>query len=152
MNGEPLQSFRVKLPVLWRAMFPALLAGALTARAWRLLQGEPFAWPDTLPLMGVAAVAVVLTHALQPTQANGQGLKLMTVWGYRRWMRWDEIASASLAKLLLQPSIRVQDRQGRVGWIARDTQGLSRLHALALVAGGARHPLARVLETPLHAL
>lgn len=148
-----MQSFPVKLPTLWRQVFPGLVLGALLGRASQALQGETFSWPHTAPLMVAAAVVVLLGHALQPTQAGPAGLRAMTPWGFRRAVPWDDIASASFARMfLLQPSIRLLDKQGRSYWIARDTKNLPGLHGVAQTYGGRSHPLTRVLEVPLYKL
>jgi hypothetical protein len=147
------QAFRVRLPALWRQAFPGLMAGAVTARLLDVLQGRAFSWPQTLPLMVVAAVMVVSLHLLLPLRAGPRGLKALNVWGWPRHVAWEEVVEARLARVMwLYPSIRLSDTRGRSLWISLDTQNLAGLHALARTHGGAAHPLTRVLETPLHAL
>jgi hypothetical protein len=147
-----MQSFHVKFPALWRQTFPALVLGAVCARLWQWVHGEPFSIPQTMPLAGVAAVMVLLVHYLQPTLAGPGGVKAMNVWGFRSFLRWDAIAEASFGRYLLQPSIKLVDRRGRRYWIARETKNLQALHRLAAEFGGSAHPLKRILETPLHSL
>lgn len=148
-----LKSFPVKIPTLWRQAFPGLLLGALVARAYQWSQGGAFSWPNTLPLMALAAALVVLIYFFQPTQAGAAGLRVMNVWGVRRFLAWPDVASAGLARLyFVQPSLKLTDRLGRSYWIARDTQDLRGLHALCVQHGGPTHPLTRALETPLFEL
>lgn len=148
-----MQSFPVRIPSLWRQALGGLTAGAVAARLLQWGQGEAFSWPTSWPLMGLAAVIVVLTHFLQPTRAGPDGLKLMTNWGFRRRLRWTDVRQVTLARAhLLQPALKVLDHQGRVHWIDRDTKDLRGLHELALRHGGEDHPLTRALRTPLHAL
>ena len=153
LRSAPLKSFPVKIPTLWRQAFPGLLLGTIVARLSLWVQGEPFTLPSTLPLMAIAAVLVVLIYYLQPTLAGERGLKAMNVWGVRKFVNWSDIESVNFARwYLVQPSLRLVDRGGRTYWIAKDTKDLGALHALAVKHGGASHPLARALETPLHAL
>jgi hypothetical protein len=148
-----MQSFRVKLPALWRQTFPALVIGASLAQVINWLEGQPWSWPPTLLLMGIAAVMVLGMHWLQPTQAGPQGLRLMGADGLRRAVRWDEIVEVRMGRMHgLQPALRIIDRRGRSLWLPRDTHDLRGLHALALHHGGAEHPLTRALATPLYAL
>jgi hypothetical protein len=148
-----VHSFPVKLPALWRQVFPALLIGAVLARTLLWLQGRPFTWPDTLPMMGAAVVMVLAMHYFQPTQAGARGLHVMNTWGVRRWLAWDEVAAVSFGRLyFLHPSMRLKDRAGRSYWIATDTKNLQGLHTLAQSHGGAQHPLVQALETPLYRL
>jgi hypothetical protein len=148
----PDAAFRVKLPALWRQVFPGLLAGAVVGRVLLWLEGKPFSWPQTLPLMAVAAVVVVLVHVLQPARAGAGGLLLMTTWGYRRRLAWADIVSAEFGRFVFLPSLRLKDTRGRSHWIERDILGLPALYALAREHGGPAHPLTRALETPLYAL
>lgn len=148
-----MQSFPVKLPTLWRQVFPAGLFGALLGRGLLWLEGQPFSWPNTLPLMAVAALGVLAIYFFQPNQAGPGGLNLMNSWGFRRRLEWSDIQSADFARMYyLQPSVRLKDARGRSHWIATDTKDLKGLHALAVAHGGADHPLARALETPLYKL
>lgn len=148
-----MKDFPIKLPTLWRQVFPAMVLGGLTSRGLLWLQGQPFNWPDTLPMMAVAAVLVLMIHFLQPTQAGETGLHVMTIWGFRRRLAWADVRSVSFARLyLLQPSLRLLDAQGRSHWIATDTKDLAGLHELARAHGGADHPLTLALETPLYQL
>jgi hypothetical protein len=148
-----MERFPVKLPALWRQAFPGLVLGAVVGRVSLWVQGQPFSWPATLPLMAVAAVMVVALYVLTPTLAGPAGLKVTTFWGIRRPLAWGDVVSARLARLyLVVPSIELRDARGRRFWISRDTRNLARLHALARAHGGPAHPLTRVLETPLHGL
>lgn len=148
-----MKAFPVKIPTLWRQAFPGLVLGAIAGRVLMWAQGEPFSFPNTLPLMAVAAVFVVLLHVLQPTRAGEPGVKAMTVWGTRRLVRWSDIKSVSFARLYgLQPSLKLTDQRGRSYWIARDTRNLAGLFQLTVAHAGAAHPLAQALQTPLHAL
>lgn len=148
-----MQAFPVRLPTLWRQAFPGLVLGAIVGRVALWLDGQPFSFPNTVPLMVIAAVFVVLLHVLQPTRAGEAGLQVMTIWGFRRRLRWPDINTVTFARWYgLQPSLKLVDHQGRSHWIARDTRNLAGLHALALAHGGADHPLTRALQTPLHAL
>jgi hypothetical protein len=127
--------------------------GGLIARASQWAQGEPFSLPSTLPLMAIAAAMVVLMYFLQPTLCGPNGLKLMTRWGYRRHLKWSDVAAVSLDRaFFVQPSLKVQDPRGRVHWIARDTKNLKGLHGLAIQHAGTGHPLVQALEIPLYAL
>ena len=129
------------------------MAGAIVGRLSSWMQGEPFSLPKTLPLMVVAALLVVLLHFLQPTLAGADGVKAITAWGTRGFVAWGDIERVAFGRLyLLQPSLKLTDRRGRAYWIATDTKDLGALHALACRYGGADHPLAKALETPLHAL
>jgi hypothetical protein len=148
-----MKSFPVKIPTLWRQAFPGLVLGALVARASLWLQGQPFSWPETWPLMLVAAAMVCAMYFFQPTQAGPAGLKAMQYSGLRRFVAWSEVGEVGFGRLyFIQPSLRLVDRQGRVYWIARDTRDLKGLHALARQFAGPAHPLTRALETPLFAL
>lgn len=148
-----MKPFRVKIPTLWRQAFPGLALGGIVGRLSLWIQGEPFSLPNTLPLMAIAAVLVVLMHYLQPTMAGEDGIKAMNSWGVRRFLKWSDIASVTFGRMYgVQPSLKLTDRNGRAYWIARDTKHLGALHALAVEHGGRTHPLARALETPLHAL
>lgn len=148
-----MQNFPVRLPALWRQAFPGLLAGAVASRAWSWLQGEPFSWPQTLPLMLVAAVLVVVMHLLLPTQAGPEGLVLGTRWGWRCHVNWEDIVEVQHARLFpAQPGLKLRDRAGRIYWVPRDTQDLPGLHALALARGGPAHPLTQALERPMYLL
>jgi hypothetical protein len=148
-----LKAFPIKIQTLWRQAFPGLVMGAAVARVIDWTQGLPFSWPNTLPLMAVAALIVVTGYFLQPTLVGAEGLKAMTIWGFRRHIRWADIQAVSLTRLyLVQPSLRLTDSTGRSYWIARDTKNLQGLHALALQHGGKSHPLTVALETPLFQL
>lgn len=148
-----MQNFPVRLPALWRQAFPGLMAGAVASRAWAWLHGEPFSWPQSLPLMAVAALVVVCIHLLQPNQAGPEGLVLGTSWGWRRQVAWEDIVEARHARLFpFQHAIRLCDRQGRVYWLPRETQDLAGLHRLALARGGPAHPLTLALEVPMYRL
>jgi hypothetical protein len=148
-----MKAFPVKLPTLWRQIFPSLVAGAVLGNGLRWLRGEPFSLPETLPLMLTAAVVVAATYFFSPTLAGAEGLKVMTAWGFRRPVRWEEIQSVSFARLyFFQPSFKLVTARGRSYWIARDTKDMAGLHALAFARGGPDHPLTRALETPLYAL
>lgn len=148
-----MKSFPAKIPALWRQAFPGLMLGAVVGRLTLWVQGQPFSLPGTLPLMAVAAMMVVLMYYFQPTLAGKDGVKAMSAWGFRRFVAWADIESVRFARLyLLQPSLKIVDSRGRAYWIAKETRNLGALHALAVEYGGASHPLARALETPLHAL
>lgn len=152
-DGAHMQRFPVRLPALWRQAFPGVMAGAVAGQALGWLQGEPFSWPQSLPLMAVAAITVVLVHLLMPTEAGPEGLKLGTFWGWRRDVAWEDIASAEhLRGVPLVVGIRLRDRQGRSYLLPRDTVGLPALHALARSRGGPEHPLTRALEMPMYRL
>jgi hypothetical protein len=148
-----LKSFPVKIPTLWRQAFPGLVLGALVARVNLWVQGEPFSLPNTLPLMGVAAVVVITIYFFQPTLCGASGLKVMNGWGIRKFVAWPEIGQVTLGRLyFIQPSLKLTDLQGRTFWIARDTKDLLGLHTLAVKYGGSSHPLTLALETPLFRL
>lgn len=148
-----MQRFPVRLPALWRQAFPSAMLGALTGQGLGWLQGEPFSWPQSLPLMAAAAVTVVLIYLLMPTEAGPEGLKLGTFWGWRRNVAWEDIASAEhLRGVPLVVGIRLRDRRGRNYLLPRDTVGLPALHALAHARGGPQHPLTRALEVPMYRL
>jgi hypothetical protein len=148
-----MKSFRIKLPALWRQAFPGLVAGALVANFSFWLQGEPFSLPNTLPLMGVAAAIVVTYYYFAPTVAGEQGLKVMNSWGFRKLLPWADVESVAFARMhWVQPSLKLVDGRGRAYWIARDTEDLQDLHAIAAQFGGTQHPLTKALETPLHSL
>jgi hypothetical protein len=147
-----LESFRIKLPTLWRQASAGMLVGALTSSGLQWAQGNPFNWPDTLPMTLAAAVAAVVSYLLQPTLAGPEGLHVMNSWGLRRRLGWADVEHAALARQHgLWPSFKLLDAQGRAYWISRDTLGLEQLHHLALQHGGTTHPLVRVLRTPLYA-
>lgn len=115
--------------------------------------GEPFSLPSTLPLTATAAVMVVARCWLSSVVAGAPGLNVMDAWGMRRFVAWSDVKPASLTReSLIHPPVRLVDRQGHSSWIARDTRDLGALHAIAVGFGGAGHPLARVLPTPLHRL
>ena len=148
-----MKPFRVKIISLWRLAFPSVLIGAVTAHLILWMQGEPFSLPNTLPLMAVAAVPVVLMHYFQPTMAGEQGVKAINIWGIRKLVNWPDIQSVTFARYyLVQPSLRLVDQGGQTYWISKDTKNLGALYALAIKHGGTNHPLARALETPMHAL
>jgi hypothetical protein len=127
--------------------------GAIVGRVSLWVQGQPFSLPSTLPLMVIAAVLVALMYYLLPTLAGEQGVKAMNTWGIRRLVPWSEIKSVTFARwYLVQPSLKLVDQDGNAYWIAKDTKDLGALHALAVQHGGAAHPLAQALETPLYAL
>ena len=103
--------------------------------------------------MGFTAGAVAIVYFLQPTMCGAQGLRLMTIWGFRRSLSWEQIAQVTFARLyLLQPSLKLIDSQGRIYCISRETKDNDGLYAEALKFGGPAHPLTRALQTPLHAL
>ena len=148
-----MNAFPIKPQTLWRQAFPGLLLGALASRAASWLNGEPFSWPNTVPLMAIAAVMVVAIHFLQPTLCGESGVKAVNTWGFRRHIAWTDIKSVSLSRLyLIQPSLKLVDLAGRRYWIARDTKNLGCMHKLAKAHGGANHPLTVALETPLYQL
>ena len=148
-----MKSFPVKIPTLWRQAFPGLVLGALVARFMMWFQGEPFSIPNTLPLMGVAAVMVALTYFFQPTLAGPDGLKAMNSFGFRQFVKWSDVQQVTFGRLYwVQPSLKLVDQKGRAYWIARDTKDMKGLHSLALACGGPQHPLVKALETPLFAL
>jgi hypothetical protein len=148
-----MKPFPVKVQTLWRQAFPGLVLGGVVGRGVEWIQGQAFSLPNTLPMMAVAAIIVAMGYFLQPTLGGATGLKLMSVWGFRRHVAWSDIQTVSLARLLLvQPSLKVTDNAGRTHWIARDTKDLHGLHALALRHGGKTHPLTLALETPLFQL
>lgn len=148
-----MKDFNIKLPTLWRQVFPAMVLGGLTWRGMMWLQGKPFNWPDTLPMMVIAGAFVLIMYFLQPTQAGEAGLNVMNNWGTRQRIAWSDIRSVNLARFyLLQPSLCLLDGKGKSYWIALDTKDLSGLHELASTHGGADHPLTLALETPLYRL
>ena len=117
------------------------------------MNGEPFSWPNTMPLMVIAAVMVVALYFLQPTLCGESGVKAVNTWGFRRHVAWSEIKSVSVGRLyLIQPSLKLVDSEGRSYWIARDTKDLRSMHTLAKAHGGPGHPLTVALETPLYQL
>ena len=129
------------------------MLGAIVGRVSLWVQGQPFSLPSTLPLMVIAAVMVALMYYLLPTMAGERGVKAMNTWGIRRLVPWTEIESVTFARwYFVQPSLKLVDRRGNVYWIAKDTKDLGALHAISVHYGGAAHPLAQALETPLHAL
>jgi hypothetical protein len=148
-----MQSFPTRLPALWRQAFPGLTAGAVAASGWSWLEGEAFSWPQTWPLMLLAAVLVLAMYQLLPTRAGPEGLVLNNAWGGRGRVAWEDIVEARHARLFpLLPAIRVRTQQGRVYWIPRETQNLPGLHTLARSRGGPEHPLTRALEVPMYQL
>jgi hypothetical protein len=150
--GAALESFRVRLPALWRQASAGLLAGALTSSVLLWLQGEPWGWPQTVPMTLAAAVGTAISFVLQPTQAGAAGLYVLSTWGFRKRLAWAEVRGAVLARQYgLWPAFKLHDERGRAYWISRDTTRLDRLHALALQHGGPAHPLVQVLQTPLYA-
>lgn len=152
-DGPPVKAFPIKIPALWRQVFPSLLLGAMIARVWDWAQGQPFSLPETVPVMLGTAAFVSITYLLQPTLCGASGVTAMTLWGFRRHVSWGDIQTAALARyFIVQPSFKLTDGQGRTYWIARDTQNLAGLHALAREHGGPDHSLTRVLETPAYRL
>lgn len=150
MTNKPLQSFRVRVPALWRQIFPIgiVLTAVLRLGSW--LSGQPFSWPSTLPLAVAAGFIVLLFYFLRPVQAGPEGLMLLNRLGRRRLVAWDEVRDVSFGhRQPLEPAFRVADTQGKVHWIPRHTRDLRALQRLAVQYGGPRHPLAVVLETPL---
>lgn len=148
-----MKSFPVKIQTLWRQAFPGLLLGAVVGRASLWVQGQPFSWPESWPLMAAAAVMVSALYFFQPTLAGAAGLKAMQFWGLRRFVAWADVREVSFARLyFVQPSLRLVDKHGRVYWIARDTRDLLGLYGLVKQHAGAGHPLTRALETPLFKL
>ena len=148
-----MERFPVKLMALWRLTFASCMFGALAAQPLRWLEGRQLSWPPTLFLMAAAAGGVLLAYLFQPTEAGPRGLRLMSLWGYRRDLRWDELVEVRHARFYgLQPAFRLVTRDGRVHWIARDTRNLPRLYALAREFGGPTHPLVLSLQTPLYAV
>ena len=100
--------------------------------------------------MGITALVVTVVYFFQPTMCGAQGLKVMTTWGFRRIVRWEQVTQVGFARLyLLQPSFKLVDDRGRAYWISRDTKDLKGLYAESLRFGGAAHPLTRALQTPL---
>ena len=148
-----MKSFPVKIPTLWRQAFPGLILGAMIARVSLWVQGEPFSVPNTLPLMGVAAVLVAVIYFFQPTLAGPEGVQVMNSFGFRRLVKWSDIQTTTLGRLyFVQPSLKILDLRGRAYWIARDTKDMNGLYAIARACGGVDHPLTKALETPLFAL
>ncbi len=148
-----MKAFPVKPQTLWRQAFPGLLLGAVASRVVTWVNGEPFSWPNTMPLMVIAAVMVVALYFLQPTLCGESGVKAVNTWGFRKHVAWSEIKSVSLGRLyLIQPSLKLVDSEGRSYWIARDTKDLRSMHTLAKAHGGPGHPLTVALETPLYQL
>lgn len=148
-----MEPFRIKLPALWRFVLPAMTIGVAVSAATQLLQGQRPTWPNTVPMMVFGAVLVLALYWLQPTLAGPGGLRVLNIWGFRRPVRWDEIVAVEHARYyLVMPAMRLVTAAGRSYWIPRESERLPALHALALRAGGPAHPLARALETPLHAL
>ena len=145
-----MNSYPVKIFTLWHQASQGLLLGAVVGRVSLWLQGAAFSWPDTLPFMGFTAVTVTLVYFFQPTVCGAHGLKVMTTWGFRRSLRWDQVTQVGFARLyLLQPSFKLLDDKGRAYWISRDTKDLKGLYADSLRFGGVTHPLTRALQTPL---
>jgi len=154
-RGDTTLRLPTRLPLLWRLMVLSLTLGVLVARFLDWLEGEPFRGVPTLFVMAVAVPSVLLWHFGFAGRAGEGGLRLFDNVGFPRRLRWDQIASARLARwpyLLWAPSLRVVLHDGRVRWLPRDSHGLAELHALALRVGGPAHPLVQVLETPLHRL
>jgi hypothetical protein len=146
-----MKSYPVKIPTLWQQASQGLLLGAVVVRVNLWLKGAAFSWPDTLPFMGFTALAVTIVYFFQPTVCGAQGLKVMTAWGFRRSLRWEQVTQVGFARLyLLQPSFKLVDDKGRSHWISRDTKDLKGLYEDALRFGGASHPLTRALRTPLY--
>ena len=144
------RSFRVKLPALWRQIFPIGIAVAALLRVGSWLSGQPFSWPSTIPLALAAGFIVVVFYLLRPVQAGPGGLHLLSRLGHRRFVAWDEIDAVRFShRQPLEPAFRLTDRRGRVHWIPRHTKGLRELHDMAVRFGGAEHALTVALETPI---
>lgn len=112
--GSALESFRVKLPALWRQASAGLLAGALTSSVLLWLQGEPWGWPQTVPMMLAAAVGTAISCLLQPTQAGAASLYVLSTWGFRKRLPWAEVRGAVLARQYgLWPAFKLHDERGR---------------------------------------
>jgi hypothetical protein len=143
-------SFRVKVPALWRQVFPIGLLITALFRGASWLRGEPFSWPSTLPLALTAGLVVMAFYFLRATQAGADGLKLLSRLGHRRFVSWADVSEVSFGhRQPLEPNFRVTDRQRRVHWIPRHTKDLRLLQKLASQFGGPDHVLALMLETPL---
>jgi hypothetical protein len=98
----------------------------------------------------VAAVIVLGMHWLRPVQAGASGILLLRRTGQRRLVPWESITSVSFGRRLpLEPAFRVADSAGQVHWLPRHTGNLRALQILVAQYGGANHPLARALETPI---
>ena len=144
-----------RLPLLWRLMVLSLTAGALIARTWDWLEGEPFRGVPTLFIVALAAPSVLLWYYLFDARAGAAGLRLFDAAGIPHHVAWGEIEAASLSRwpyLLFAPAVKLVLRDGRVRWLPRETKNLGELHALVLRQCGADHPLVQALETPLHRL
>ncbi len=148
-----MTKFPLKLTALWRQIYPALLIGAFFSQAVEWLRGNPFNVPSMFPVMALTTVAVLYSHWLYPTMAGPAGLRLLTWWGTRQPVAWDEVSEVRLARQLgIYPSMRVRCKKGRVYWIGTDCAHLNKLHALAEQYGGPHHPLTLALATPLYSL
>jgi hypothetical protein len=150
MTSADQRTFRVRVPALWRQVFPIGLLTAALLRVGTWLSGEPFSWPSTLPLSLAAGLIVLVFYLLRPIQAGPGGLNLLSRFGHRRMVSWEEIPDAGFGhRQPLEPAFRVGDRRGRIHWIPRHTKELRILQEMAVQFGGANHPLAVILETPL---
>jgi Bacterial PH domain len=150
MSITDQQSFRAKLPALWRQVFPIGIATALLVRVGSWLSGQPFSWPSTIPISLAAGLIVVAFYLMRPVQAGPAGLRLLNRLGFRRLVAWDDVCDVRFGRRQpLEPAFRLTDRRGKVYWIPRHTQGLRELQRMCMRFGGASHPLAVALETPV---
>jgi len=144
------RSFRVKVPALWRQVFPIGIVLTAVFRVGSWISGQPFSWPSTVPFALAAGAIVLAFYVLRPVQAGPRGLNVLSRLGHRRWVAWSDVTDVQFGhRQPLEPALRIADRQGRVHWIPRHTQNLRTLQQMAVQFGGAAHPLAVALETPL---
>jgi hypothetical protein len=148
--SDSSHAFRVRITALWRQVFPVATAAALASAISRWAAGQPFSLPSTLPLAVVAAVIVLGMYWLRPVQVKQEGILLLRRTGRRRLVPWQSITSVSFGRRLpLEPAFRVADSSGQIHWLPRQTANLRALQQLVVQYGGASHPLARALETPI---
>ena len=143
------RSFPVKLGALWRQVFPVGTATVAVVTAAHWVTRTPFS-SSTLPIAASAAVVVLVLYVLRPIKAGPDGLELLHRLGFRRHVAWADIVAVRFGfRHPLEPAFRIEDREGRVHWIPRHTKRLRELQRLTVEYGGATHPLARALETPI---
>jgi hypothetical protein len=154
-NPQPMppvsrRSFRVKVPALWRQVFPIGLLTAVLLRVGSWLSGQPFSWPSTLPLALAAGSIVLAFYVLRPVQADAEGMNLLSRLGHRRFVRWGDMREVGFGhRMPLEPALRITDVRGGVHWIPRHTKDLRQLQRMSATYGGPAHPLALKLESPL---
>ncbi len=149
-----MTKFPIKLPALWRQIYPALLIAAIVGQGYEWLQGGSFNLTRVMPMLMAASVFYVLhMYWFCPTLAGVAGLKLINGWGWRRRVAWSEIVEVHQARRLkCIPSLRVVCASGQVYWFDTEIANLAKLHSIALEAGGPEHPLVMALSTPQYAL